>query len=59
MKKKPIKVKLLGKKANSYQIKFPNLQVPVEVNETLYKKMLNSNEYLFKDSTTTSRVNSA
>lgn len=49
MKKKPVKVRLIGKKANSYQIKFPNLQIPVEVNENLYKKMLRSSEYQFKN----------
>jgi len=60
MKKKPIKVQLVGKKANSYQIKFPNLQIPVEVNETLYQKMLHSNEYQFKNpANKVSRTNSA
>ncbi len=59
MEKKPIKVQLIGKKANSYHIKFPNLQIPVEVNENLYKKMLRSKEYQFKKpATEVSRVNS-
>lgn len=48
MKKKPIKVQHIGKKAYSYQIKFPNLQIPVEFNENLYKKMLRSKEFISK-----------
>jgi len=49
MKKEPVKVSLLGRgKNNFYQIKFPNLQIPVNVNEELYRKMLHSNQYEFK-----------
>lgn len=47
MKKKPVKVKLIGKKENSYQIQFPNLKIPVNVDETVYHKMLHSKEYEF------------
>lgn len=52
MKKKPIKVQLIGKKTNTYQIKFPNLQIPIEVSETLYQKMLSSSEYQFNNPVT-------
>ncbi len=49
MKKEPVKVSLIGRgKNNFYQIKFPNLQIPVNVNEELYRKMLHSNQYEFK-----------
>lgn len=47
MKKKPVKVKLIEKKGNSYQIRFPNLKVPVTVDENLYNKMLHSTAYEF------------
>lgn len=47
MKKKPVKVKLIGKKGNSYQIRFPNLDIPVNVDETVYHKMRHSKEYEF------------
>lgn len=48
MKKKPVKVSLIGKgNDNYYQIKFPNLKIPVNVNEELYQKMLHSNQYDF------------
>lgn len=49
MEKKPVNVSLLGKKKKFYQIKFPHLQVPVEVNEDLYVRMRHSNEYHFDD----------
>ncbi len=51
MKKKPVKVQLVGKNNNRYQIKFPNLEVPIEVNEHLYSKMLYSDQYQFRNST--------
>lgn len=47
MEKKPVKVKLIGKKGNSYQIQFPNLQIPVNVDETVYHQMLHSKDYEF------------
>ena len=51
MKKEPVKVSLIGKgKDNYYRIKFPNLKVPVSVNEELYQKMLHSNQYHFENS---------
>ncbi|GAB1857184.1 hypothetical protein MHTCC0001_20200 [Flavobacteriaceae bacterium MHTCC 0001] len=53
MEKDPVKVHLIGKKGKKYQIKFPNLEIPVTVNETLYTKMLHSAEYQFSNSTST------
>ncbi|MEW2923300.1 hypothetical protein AB1A65_17655 [Muricauda sp. ANG21] len=47
MEKKPVKVRLIGKKGNSYQIQFPNLKIPVNVDETVYHNMLHSKEYEF------------
>ncbi len=49
MEKESVKVSLIGKGENNfYKIKFPNLQIPVNVNEELYRKMLHSNQYEFK-----------
>ncbi|APY07787.1 hypothetical protein BWZ20_05510 [Winogradskyella sp. J14-2] len=48
MKKQPIEVRLVSKKGNAYLIKFPNLEIPVKVNEHLYYKMLHSPEYQFR-----------
>ncbi len=45
MGEKPLKIKLIGKKGKSYQIKFPYLRVPVTVNENLFNKMLISTDY--------------
>ena len=45
METKPISVKLVGKKKGYYQIAFPNLEIPVEVDETLYQRMKYSSEY--------------
>ena len=47
MKKKPVKVRLIEKNGDSYQIQFPNLKIPVTVDENLYNKMLHSTEYEF------------
>jgi hypothetical protein len=47
MEKKPVKVQLVGTKNQYYFIKFPDLKVPVKVNENLYNKMLHSNTYEF------------
>jgi hypothetical protein len=52
MEKKPVKVKLIGKKGSSYQIQFPNLKIPVNVDEVIYNKMLQSSEYEFGHSQT-------
>ncbi|AYN68246.1 hypothetical protein D1013_13100 [Euzebyella marina] len=51
MKNKPVKVSLIGKSAdNTYQIQFPNLKVPVNVNEDLYRRMKHSSRYEFVNS---------
>lgn len=47
MNKQPIRVKLVGRQKDYYKIAFPNLKVPVEVDENLYRKMLHSTEYQF------------
>jgi hypothetical protein len=47
MEKSPIKVKLIGKNQEYYQIQFPNLQIPVQVNYDLYNRMKNSEQYRF------------
>lgn len=57
MKTKPIKVKVLSQEGNSYHIQFPYLEVPVTVNEQLYKKMLKSADYKFISSNTSVRQN--
>jgi len=50
MGKEPVKVSLIGKgNDNYYRIKFPNLKVPVNVNEELYQKMLHSKQYCFEN----------
>ncbi|MFD2564965.1 hypothetical protein [Aquimarina rubra] len=53
MKKQPVKVQLVGKNNDRYQIKFPYLETPVEVNEQLYSKMLYSDQYQFRNTTGT------
>ncbi|WP_298551704.1 hypothetical protein [uncultured Algibacter sp.] len=50
MEKKPAKVKLIGKEKQYYLIKFPNLKVPVKVNQNLYTKMKQSQDYVFSNS---------
>lgn len=52
MKIKPIKVRIVGRMGDIYQIQFPNLKIPVTVNENLYNKMLHSSEYQFISSNT-------
>ena len=49
MDTKPISVKLVGKKKGYYQIAFPNLEIPVEVDETLYHRMKYSSQYAFTE----------
>ena len=47
MNKEPIHVSLVKKEGDAYHVKFPNLTIPVIVDENLYKKMLHSSEYVF------------
>jgi len=54
MKNEPVKVSLIGIEENHqglacYQIQFPNLNIPINVNEDLYQKMLHSRQYIFED----------
>jgi hypothetical protein len=51
MKKKPVKVRLVGREKSDYKIKFPYLDIPVVVNEYIYNQMLESNEYQFANAT--------
>lgn len=55
METKPLKLKLIGKKGKSYQIKFPYLKIPVTVNENLFNKMLVSQEYEFHNDSSSTR----
>ncbi|TNJ43125.1 hypothetical protein KFZ70_11390 [Tamlana fucoidanivorans] len=60
MEKKPIVVQLVGQDQQHYLIKFPNLEIPVKVNQNLFMKMKFSQEYLFSNlNTTVSHSNSA
>ena len=52
MKKEPIKVSIVSQRGDVYQIQFPNLKIPVMVNEHLYNKMLHSPDYQFSSSNT-------
>ncbi len=47
MEKAPVKVKLVGKDQIFYKIQFPNLQIPVQVNDDLYQRMSKSKECRF------------
>jgi hypothetical protein len=60
MERKPVKVQLIKKEGTQYQIKFPNLKIPVTVNHNLYCKMLHSKDYQFStDTSSVCKVNSA
>ena len=39
MENKPIHVQLVGKEQDYFLVKFPNLQVPVKVNQSLFTKI--------------------
>lgn len=47
MKKKRVKVYVLGRDKLNYKIKFSYLNIPVIVNKYIYDKMLKSSEYQF------------
>lgn len=47
MEKTPIQVRLVGRHEGFYNIQFPNLKIPVQVNDDLYERMLKSCEYRF------------
>ncbi|MFL1011341.1 hypothetical protein [Flavisericum labens] len=50
MEKEPTEVHLIGKEGDDYLIQFPNLKVPVKVNNNLYIKMKHSRDYVFSNS---------
>ncbi|UOB19202.1 hypothetical protein [Abyssalbus ytuae] len=45
MKEKPVKLRLVEVKNGNYKLKYPNLSVPVEMNEHLFQKFLKSKDY--------------
>lgn len=47
MKNKPVNVQLVGKENDNYLILFPDLDIPVKVNQHLYLKMKHSHDYRF------------
>ena len=49
MENKPIHVQLVGREKESFLIKFPNLKVPVKVNQNLFTKMKHSQTYVFSN----------
>ena len=57
METMPIKVKVISQEGNSFHIQFPYLEIPVTVNEQLYKKMLQSSDYKFISSNASIRQN--
>lgn len=44
----PIQLTLVGFKNGNYQLKYPNLDIPISVNEELYRKFCSSREYVIK-----------
>lgn len=56
MKKEPIKVCVVNQTENAYHIKFPNLEIPVKVNEQLYLKMLHRPDYQFRSTSSAART---
>ncbi|GAA4269583.1 hypothetical protein [Hyunsoonleella aestuarii] len=49
MNERPLQVNFAGKEGDFYLIKFPNLKIPVSVNENLFQKMKHSKEYTFNN----------
>ena len=47
MEETPLKVQLIGKDEDDYFICFPDLDIPVKVNQNLYLKMKQSHDYRF------------
>ncbi|MAZ28805.1 MAG: hypothetical protein CL868_17225 [Cytophagaceae bacterium] len=44
----PIELTLVGFNNGMYQIKYPNLDLPIEINEELYRKFCKSRDYVIK-----------
>jgi hypothetical protein len=49
MEKQPLRVQLLTKKGESYQIKLPHLDIPVTVDSEIYQRMCNDPNYQFSN----------
>ncbi|GAA4282413.1 hypothetical protein [Gaetbulibacter aestuarii] len=47
MENTPVNVQLVGKENGDYLILFPDLDIPVKVNQNLYLKMKQSHDYRF------------
>lgn len=45
MTKTPLRIRVMGKKDHHYQLKFPNIGIPVQVNEELFHRMEESEIY--------------
>lgn len=45
---KPIKLRLVEVNNGKYFLKYPNLSVPIEMNEHLFTKFLSSEEYIIE-----------
>lgn len=50
MEKQPLRVQLVKKRGESYQIKLPYLDVPVTVDTEIYSRMLKDPSYQFGNS---------
>lgn len=48
----PIELELVGKKDDMYALKYPGLQVPINVNFELLEKFKKSTDYIVKESPT-------
>ncbi|MDP5043518.1 MAG: hypothetical protein NWQ06_00900 [Leeuwenhoekiella sp.] len=48
----PIELEFVGKKDDMYALKYPGLQVPINVNFELLEKFKKSTEYIVKESPT-------
>ena len=56
MEKAPIQVRVVGKNQEFYKIQFPNLPIPVQVNDDLYQRMLKSKQYNFIENSCKARA---
>ncbi len=42
----PVKLRLVEVKNGKYKLEYPNLSVPIEINEHLFQKFLSSSEFM-------------
>ncbi|MBP2832157.1 hypothetical protein J8281_08145 [Aquimarina sp. U1-2] len=47
----PVTLRLVEIKDGKYKIEYPNLSVPIEINEHLFYKFLSSNEFMIEGDT--------